>query len=66
MKQKKTKINNATTLLRNIRKNADVYISKRVTVLETLPNSKEKSYLESLTNGFTDALRRSKRCVFLS
>ena len=44
---------------------ADVYVCKSVTVLVRLPNTRKKSYLKTLIDASTEALKRSKHCVIL-
>ena len=40
-------------------------ICKSVTVLVTLPNTRKKSYLKTLIDASTEALKRSKHCAIL-
>ena len=44
---------------------ADVYICKSVTVLVRLPNTRKKSYLKTLIDACTEALKRRKHCKIL-
>ena len=44
---------------------ADVYIRKSVTVLVRLPNTRKKSYLKTLIDACTEALKRRKHCKIL-
>ena len=49
----------------NIIEKADVYICKSVTVLVRLPNTRNESYLKTLIDASTKALKRSKHFAIL-
>ena len=48
-----------------ILKKADVYICESVTVLVRLPNTRKKSYLKTLIDASTEALKRTKHYTIL-